>query len=100
AGPRALHSFPTRRSSDLYRGIGKRLAALEYKLQYITGGANEVVITGANLRIVNGLGATETTNGLGNVIVGYNELRQESPDCPFRSEEHTSELQSRSDLVC
>src|SRR5262249_58641127 len=43
-----------------YRAARKRLVALEYKLQYITGGANEVVITGANLRIVNGLGATDT----------------------------------------
>src|SRR4029077_15522275 len=68
--------------SSYERAMARRLAALEYKLQYISGGANEVVITGANLRIVNGLGSTETTNGLGNVIVGYNELRQESPDCP------------------
>jgi hypothetical protein len=59
-----------------YRGIRKRLAALEYKLQYIDGGPNEVVITGANLRIVNGLGSTLTTNGLGNLIVGYNESRE------------------------
>ena len=67
--------------SSEYRGIRKRLAALEYKLQYITGGPNEVVITGANLRIVNGLGTTDTTNGLGNLIVGYNELRMHFPDC-------------------
>jgi hypothetical protein len=68
--------------SSEYRGIRKRLAALEYKLQYITGGFNEVVISGANLRIVNGLGTTDTVNGLGNLIVGYNELRNEpsSPD--------------------
>src|SRR5262245_30624279 len=65
-----------------YRTARKRLAALEYKLQYVSGGPNEVVITGANLRIVNGLGATDTTNGLGNVIVGYNELRLEQlPQC-------------------
>jgi hypothetical protein len=55
------------------RALARRIAALEYKLQYITGGVNEVVITGANLRIVNGLDDTETTNGLGNLIVGYNE---------------------------
>ena len=59
--------------------MARRLAALEYKLKYISGGLNEVVITGANLRIVNGLGDTETTNGLGNLIVGYNELRL--PEC-------------------
>jgi hypothetical protein len=57
------------------RAMARRLASLEYKLQYISGGVNEVVITGANLRIVNGLGSTDTTNGLGNLIVGYNESR-------------------------
>jgi hypothetical protein len=71
----------TAQEQSLYeRALARRLAALEYKLQYISGGANEVVITGANLRIVNGLGETETTNGLGNLIVGYNELRQISND--------------------
>jgi trimeric autotransporter adhesin len=67
--------------SSYERAMARRLAALEYKLQYISGGLNEVVITGANLRIVNGLGTTETTNGLGNLIVGYNELREENPSC-------------------
>jgi hypothetical protein len=67
--------------SSYERAMARRLAALEYKLQYISGGPNEVVITGANLRIVNGLGDTATTNGLGNLIVGYNESRQEVPDC-------------------
>jgi hypothetical protein len=59
------------------RGMAERMATLENKLSAMTfdGAANEVVITGANLRIVNGLGSTETTNGLGNLIVGYNELR-------------------------
>jgi hypothetical protein len=61
--------------SSEYSGIRKRLAALEYKLQHITSGPDDVTITGANLRIVNGLGDTETTNGLGNLIVGYNEPR-------------------------
>jgi trimeric autotransporter adhesin len=65
--------------------MARRLAALEYKLVNVTGGTNEVVITG-NLRIVNGLGSTSCTdaqnelipncpNGLGNLIVGYNEPR-------------------------
>jgi len=64
------------------QSLAQRLAALEYKLQYVTGGEDEVVITGANLRIVNGLGSTETKNGLGNLIVGYNEPRQGDPNCP------------------
>jgi len=64
-------------------GMGERMAAVEKKLSAMKfdGAANEVVISGANLRIVNGLGSTETTNGLGNLIVGYNELRN-IPDFP------------------
>jgi hypothetical protein len=61
------------------RGMAERMAAMEHKLSAMTfdDAANEVVITGANLRIVNGLGTTNTTNGLGNLIVGYNELRND-----------------------
>jgi hypothetical protein len=60
-------------------GMGDRMATLENKLSAMTfdGAANKVVITGANLRIVNGLGSTDTTNGVGNLIVGYNELRRD-----------------------
>jgi hypothetical protein len=58
-------------------GMTERMATLEKKLSAMKfdDAANEVVITGANLCIVNGLGLTETTNGLGNLIVGYNESR-------------------------
>src|SRR5918996_2385527 len=46
-----------------------RVNALERKLVHVTsvtgaGGLSEVVITGANLRLVNGVRATATTNGL------------------------------------
>ena len=63
-----------------WRGLPERVAALEQKLQHLTSvtdaeGHPEMVITGANLRIVNGLDATDTANGLGNLIVGYNEPR-------------------------
>jgi hypothetical protein len=63
--------------------MAERMATLENKLSAMTfdGAANEVVISGANLRIVNGLGRTETTNGLGNLIVGYNEPRQANITC-------------------
>ena len=61
-------------------GMDERMTAVEKKLSAMKfdGAANEVVISGANLRIVNGLGRTDTTNGLGNLIVGYNESRQEN----------------------
>jgi hypothetical protein len=59
-----------------------RFAALERKLAPLTFDAatNEVRITGANLRLQNGLGATETTNGLGNLLVGYHEPRDSGED--------------------
>src|SRR5215471_13626168 len=59
------------------KGMAERMTAVEKKLSAMAfdDAANEVVITGANLRIVNGLGTTDTTNGLGNLIVGYNESR-------------------------
>ena len=58
-----------------------RVGAIERTLTHITsatgaGGLPEVRITGANLRVVNGLRATATANGLGNLLVGYNEPRQ------------------------
>jgi hypothetical protein len=40
-----------------------------------------VLFTGADVQIVNGLGSTATLNGLGNLIVGYNEPRP--VDLPF-----------------
>jgi hypothetical protein len=58
------------------KGLEQRVAALENLLKPFSRKGNEVFITHANLHIVNGLGSTEPTNGLGNLIVGYNELRQ------------------------
>jgi hypothetical protein len=75
-------ALPSGRAAYDQGDLERRIAELEYKLEYVTGGPNEVVITGAHLRIVNGLGATEgTANGLGNLIVGYNELRRDTPRC-------------------
>ena len=55
--------------------LAQRVAALEQKLQSVSVGEDELVMTGVNLRIVNRLGTTSTVNGLGNLIVGYNEER-------------------------
>src|SRR5438034_11674701 len=65
---RDLHSFPTRRSSDLGRVIDA------------TG---KVVVPGG----------IDPHTHLAHPIMSH-------PDEPGRSEEHTSELQSHSDLVC
>jgi hypothetical protein len=71
-------ALPSGKAADTQpRGMAERMATVEKKLAAMDfdDAANEVVISGANLRIVNGLGRTETTNGLGNLIVGYSELR-------------------------
>jgi hypothetical protein len=78
------------------KGLEQRVAALEKLLKHFSREGNEVFITGANLHIVNGLGRTDCgpeeepipdcPNGLGNLIVGYNELRDLSgcdPEDPF-----------------
>ena len=62
--------------------LWQRVSALERTLTHIRsvtgeGGRPEVVITGANLRIVNGLRGTATANGVGNLVVGYNEPRDD-----------------------
>jgi hypothetical protein len=62
-------------------GLRQRVENLESKLAHISSGPDEVTITGANLRIVNGLGSTDTANGLGNLIVGYDESRQAFDSC-------------------
>src|SRR5262249_32553005 len=51
------------------------LAQLQKLLFHFSRRANDIYITGANLHVVNGLGTTDTTNGYGNIIVGYNEVR-------------------------
>jgi hypothetical protein len=62
--------------------LWQRVSAIERTLTHVRsvigeGGRPEIVITGANLRIVNGLQGTATANGLGNLLVGYNELRDD-----------------------
>jgi hypothetical protein len=56
-------------------GHTTQIGALQTKTQFISVSSGEMFLVGTNLRIVNGLGRTDTTNGLGNLIVGYNELR-------------------------
>jgi hypothetical protein len=50
-----------------------RISALEAKLANVTLANNTLRISGVNVRIDNGAGATTARNGLGNLILGYNE---------------------------
>src|SRR5206468_10711525 len=80
-GHRALHSFPTRRSSDLVHVVRWLVAQRE---------ARETANPNPDA-------GSDAAAGLEHLHArGRRQRRNQRP----RSEEHTSELQSRSDLVC
>src|SRR5206468_10201366 len=81
ATTRSLHSFPTRRSSDLVGGMGSTPVV-------------SVVVMG-----VTGSGKTTVATELARRL-GWDFTEGDDHHPAQRSEEHTSELQSRSDLVC
>src|SRR5262245_22452618 len=60
--------------------LDQRVAVLETKLQHLTVNGTAMIFTGVNLFVRNGTGTTNTANGLGNLIIGYNELRPLNPD--------------------
>src|SRR5206468_12215802 len=83
APPRSLHSFPTRRSSDLFSqpvASGQLLQAEPAEVQLLDQArrSRSTPMYGAGFRLDVSAGSA----------------------CKSRSEEHTSELQSRSELVC
>jgi hypothetical protein len=58
-----------------------RVAALEEMLEHFSREGDDIFITGANLHVRNDTGTTDgTPDGLGNVIIGYNELRGTDDD--------------------
>src|SRR5690606_39982105 len=82
--PRHLHSFPTRRSSDLETRISTGIGELDRVL----GGG---LVPGAVVLVGGDPGIGKSTLLLQAVATMGERLR---------SEEHTSELQSRENLVC
>jgi hypothetical protein len=67
-------SWPLARTSA--QTLDQRVAALEAKLDCVTVQGNELFVTGCNVHIRNGSNTTAVTNGLGNLILGYNVARQ------------------------
>lgn len=57
-----------------------QVADLESLLVHFSRDGDDVYLTGANLHVVNGLDQTDTANSLGNIIIGYNELRYDGND--------------------
>jgi hypothetical protein len=65
-------AFPVTGGGGSTAALEARVAELEALLAGVTRTNNTLQFTGMNLQVVNGQGSTETTNSLGNVIVGYN----------------------------
>src|SRR5690606_40840901 len=89
---RDLHSFPTRRSSDLCSEVSNCVVVY---VNDVTGGtiAGDQIICGDNPAAF-----TQVTASTGSGALSYQW--QSAPTPTGRSEEHTSELQSRENLVC
>src|SRR5206468_9945254 len=86
-----LHPFPTRRSSDLGSATASTTAAAPASAK-----ANPAVVA------YNEGAALANDGKLPEAIAKIEEAVAAKPDLTagYRSEEHTSELQSRSDIVC
>src|SRR5207249_10818524 len=92
---RDLHPFPTRRSSDLYTVAPKTVARGGYGISYVhnnrVGSADLLGINGPQVVIA----TVDQTPLLAN-----GQVNPDFRTTQQRSEEHTSELQSRFELVC
>src|SRR5699024_12177048 len=97
---RALRSFPTRRSSDLDRRLAPDLTTLGDRA--LTAAAQRVAIDLDQEAIVERRrrAAASRHVGVRPAPDGMARLSILGPLADVRSEEHTSELQSRFDLVC
>src|SRR5206468_9252160 len=94
-----LHPFPTRRSSDL--SVGSLASAFRNprSLAFLSSTRYAVFRSGMTQRIVR-LGK-ESGSGSASESFFINErMLCSTSAADARSEEHTSELQSRSDIVC
>ena len=79
----AMVNSQTNQISGLDETVGnqaQQLGVLTNLFANFSRDGSDIYITAANLHIVNGLNSTDTTNGLGNLIVGYNELRGTGDD--------------------
>lgn len=68
--------------------LAARLDALESLLAGVTRDGDTLRFSAMNVQVVNGMGSSSTTNGLGNLIVGYGEPRSAAAGPTDRSGSH------------
>src|SRR5688572_32506973 len=93
---RDLHSFPTRRSSDLRTEAVSTVVVPEV-VRVVPAATFKEPASMVPLRLV---AATEVSVELPEEVIAPVALRLLPASAVSRSEEHTSELQSQSNLVC
>src|SRR5690606_40369446 len=95
ADHRTLHSFPTRRSSDLRAPTPDEVRAALLAWKVVKHVKSNAIVFGGKDRVL-AIGAGQTSR------VDAVKLAASKAHLPLedRSEEHTSELQSRENLVC
>ncbi len=75
------------------------IAALQATLQFVTTSGTTMTISGANLIVNNGGGKTASANGLGNIYIGYDELRNDTPNTDVRTGSHNLILGSQNSFA-
>lgn len=58
-----------------FEDLNERVKFLEYTFAGTTRQKDTIIFRRVNIQVVNGTGCTNTTNSLGNLIIGYNEAR-------------------------
>src|SRR5690606_40378561 len=96
---RDLHSFPTRRSSDLTILFS---CALKSDVDHFTGNARDTFHTERGLcsSFSNEMVTSTGVKMKLSMASKHHLINSDRVSMPLRSEEHTSELQSREKLVC
>lgn len=93
---RALDARDEGDPGSISRTLESQVEELVDVLAHFRREGDDIIIEGANLHVRNGGGATDTTNGVGNLIVGYNEERPAGND---RRGSHVVVLGSRNNYL-
>src|SRR5699024_12236144 len=100
---RHLHSFPTRRSSDLTVGAfylhSQWLSMLSFVESELALSLDQILLS--LFLVANCIKSVQQFHQVNRFLLAHqNQMLLNNPNIFQRSEEHTSELQSRFDLVC